>query len=422
MEGVASVDVQNGLNNENNKLGIRKNVNQQTVSALERTKTISDEEIKKVVNSKKNTDKTPPTQDDSNTSKIGGSDSNDQDQDRDGTRSKFGLKELKYPISLSKTQDTLKIDMLKYKAKEMNPGGTSFGAGDRHRTIKEIIGTVVLPIPGGIRDADRVEWGSDSMTAIQMGAAGVAYKAIEDGVTGAQGALNDVGNKMAASMRQGGGLIEDAVTAKFTAAAVGKDFSKLMSRTQGQVMNPNMELLFSGPTLRPFSFNFLLAPRSKDEAKEVMKIIRFFKQGMAPIRSKSNLFLRSPHTFQLTYRNGEQNHKYLNSFKECALTNCEINYTPEQTYSTYEDGVMTAYTMALSFKELEPVFNDDYGNAGNDLPSNLNFESEQTSRIPGTTDYNPKSGYIPGQGPGDDKGILPITNKPWDTSKGGSFF
>ena len=312
--------------------------------------------------------------------------------------------------------------MLKYKAKEMNPGGTSFGAGDRHRTIKEIIGTVVLPIPGGIKDADRVEWGSDSMNALEMAAAAAAEGGIKEGAAGFEGELNNIFTKMKSSMKSGGGNITSAIAAKFTAAAVGKDFSKLMSRTQGQVMNPNMELLFSGPTLRPFSFNFLLAPRSKDEAKEVMKIIRFFKQGMAPIRSKSNLFLRAPHTFQLTYRNGEQTHKYLNSFKECALTNCEINYTPEQTYSTYEDGVMTAYTMALSFKELEPVFNDDYGNAGNDLPSNLNFESEQTSRTPGTTDYNPKSGYIPGQGPGDDKGISPITNKPWDTSKGGSFF
>ena len=33
----------------------------------------------------------------------------------------------------------------------------------------------------------------------------------------------------------------------------------------------------------------------------VIKIIRFFKQGMAPIRSKSRLFLKSPHTFRLAY-------------------------------------------------------------------------------------------------------------------------
>jgi len=151
-------------------------------------------------------------------------------------------------------------------------------------------------------------------------------------------------------------------------------------------MNPNMELLFAGPALRPFSFDFLLAPRSADESKMVMRIIRFFKQGMAPIRSEANLFLKSPHTFQLTYRHGNDNHLYLNSFKECALKSCNVNYTPEQSYSTYTDGVMTAYQMSLQFVELEPVYNDDYG-TGN--AENLNFASGATPATEGT-DPSPK--------------------------------
>ena len=67
-------------------------------------------------------------------------------------------------------------------------------------------------------------------------------------------------------------------------------------------MNPNMELLFDSPQLRDFTFSFLLSPRSQKEAATIVKIIRFFKQGMSPIRSKSRLFLRSPHTFRLAYK------------------------------------------------------------------------------------------------------------------------
>ena len=37
-----------------------------------------------------------------------------------------------------------------------------------------------------------------------------------------------------------------------------------------------------------------------------------------------------------------------------------VDYTPNGTYSTYDDGVMTAYKMTLTFKELEAVYNDDY--------------------------------------------------------------
>ena len=40
--------------------------------------------------------------------------------------------------------------------------------------------------------------------------------------------------------------------------------------------------------------------------------------------------------------------------------NMSVNYTPDGNYATYEDGVMTAYEMRLSFTEIEPIFNDEY--------------------------------------------------------------
>ena len=136
--------------------------------------------------------------------------------------------------------------------------------------------------------------------------------------------------------------------------------SQLLKRTQGAIMNPNMELLFNNPSLRQFNFSWKLAPRSADEAKNVIKIIRFFKQGMAPVREEPNLFLKAPNTWKLTYKHKTGDHKYLNRFKECAMLNCGIQYTPDGNYATFEDGVMTAYQMTLSFQELDPVYSDDY--------------------------------------------------------------
>ena len=44
---------------------------------------------------------------------------------------------------------------------------------------------------------------------------------------------------------------------------------------------------------------------------DVIKILRFFKQGMAPIRTKARLFMKSPHTFKLSYRNSNgDEHKF----------------------------------------------------------------------------------------------------------------
>ena len=60
---------------------------------------------------------------------------------------------------------------------------------------------------------------------------------------------------------------------------------------------------------------------------------------------------------------GQGQHPYLNRFKECALTSCNVEYTPDGTYMTYDgpEKSMTAYRLSLSFQELEPIFNEDYG-------------------------------------------------------------
>jgi len=146
------------------------------------------------------------------------------------------------------------------------------------------------------------------------------------------------------------------------AGAASKTGAQVLKRTSGAIINPNMELLFNNPSLRQFNFTWKLAPRSKDESRAVVSIIRFFKQGMAPIREEPNLFLKAPNTFKLTYHHKFDDHKYLNRFKECALLNCGVQYTPDGNYATYEDGVMTAYQMTLAFQELEPVYSDDYQN------------------------------------------------------------
>ena len=66
-----------------------------------------------------------------------------------------------------------------------------------------------------------------------------------------------------------------------------------MKRTTGQVMNPNMELLFNGPSLRSFGFTFKLSPRTSQEANNIVKIIRLLKKKWHQ-KQKENLFLKSP--------------------------------------------------------------------------------------------------------------------------------
>jgi len=301
-----------------------------------------------------------------------------------GTREKdFGVHVFPTTLRTDKdAQDFLKFDMMAYKPSDIKGDHNkikSLGI-DREPTDRESIGTVVLPIPGGIRDQLNVQWNSESINAMELATAQLALTMIEKNISAGIDVLSE---KVQAALETDD---TKAAVATYLAgqAAGGKD---IMARTTGAIMNPNMELLFNGPQMRNFSFSFLLAPRDDKEAKTVISIIRFFKQGMAPIRSKSRLFLKSPHTFRLAYkhrtslnREGEgsgqkktsRDHPYLNKFKECALGSLGVDYAPNGNYSTYEDGVMTAYRLTMNFREMSPIYNDDYKDA-NPLPAEIGF-------------------------------------------------
>ena len=275
-----------------------------------------------------------------------------------GTREQFP--NCRYPLDIgSLTMDVMKFDMYKYVPNKFSAARFGMDNSGRQGADRASIGSVVLPITAGISDQNKCDWGSSSMTIFDMVKANVATSAIFDGLgEGVKTGLGEI--KKVFEQKDESGT---AIGMAFAAQAAGVD--KLLPRLTGNIFNPNMELLFKGPALRPFSFKFKLTPRSADESKEVIKIIRFFKQGMAPIRSSSNLFLKSPHTFRIAYlhRGADgQLHRGLNMFKEVALQGFGVNYTPNGNYATYSDGIPVAYEITMSFTELEPVFNDDYPN------------------------------------------------------------
>ena len=278
----------------------------------------------------------------------------DLGEDRAGTRNKFGNHV--FPTSIDPGQDVLKFNMMKYVPKKFDQ--EQFGFEDRE-TKGRSIGSVILPIPAGIGDANAVSWGGNSMNAVQAALAQAALDTITGGPEKGLDSLLNSAQKVA------GNSGEASTALANTLAGMASGQQGLLTRTSGAILNPNLDLLFQAPTLRPFNFNFSLSPRDPKEAEVVMKIIRFFKQGMSPIRSKSNLFLKSPHTFQLQYllREGRRSreHPFINKFKECALQSFGVQYTPTGNYSTFSDGVMTQYNISMTFTELEPVFNDDYG-------------------------------------------------------------
>jgi hypothetical protein len=288
---------------------------------------------------------------------------------KEGTRNKFpgaaGEKPLVYPITLkNELQDVIKFSMIQYRPKTYS--SDKFGYGERTRlspTIEDgkvsgkdtqIIGTVVLPIPNGISDSNAVTWGGADSNAAQAAIGSVVSGSITNGVSGGADAIGNLVKTVYKNTPE----VQAAITGLFVDNATQQQ--GFLARTAGLIINPNLELLFSAPTLRPFNFTFKLASRSPKESETIRSIIRFFKQGMSPIRSQSNLFLKAPHTFQIQYLHKVESISFLNKFKECALQSFSVSYTPEGQYATFNDGAMVSYQITMQFSELEPVFNDDY--------------------------------------------------------------
>lgn len=275
-----------------------------------------------------------------------------------------GASPLKYPLDMSPRQDHIEFKMIEYSPRALT-GATDQGGGTeisgfadrRNANTAGSKGTVVLPIVGGISDLNTTGWGSGDMSPIEAAAASVFLTGLKDGIGKSLENVQKQTESVTGSS-QASGSVKTAVAAILTDQAINK--AGTLSRTTGSIINPNTELLFNGVTLRPFTFNFRMSARSKAEADVIKKIIFFFKKGMAPKRTKQGLFIKSPNTFVLTYKNGAKDHDSMNKFKECALLSCSINYVPDGQYAAHSDGNLTSYEMQLQFTELEPVFFDEY--------------------------------------------------------------
>lgn len=272
----------------------------------------------------------------------------------------------KYPIDFPRNQDRIKFTMIAYSPRSFDVRNVATGAspfGDRLQTSqeKEIRGSVTLPISPTINDQNTVSWGSDELNAIAAVAAASSLNIITKGPGGVEQDLDAIAKGLLGSA----GAIKTAAGVYLAGQAAGGN-KNFLSRVTGSILNPNLELLFNGPQLRTFSFSFMLSAREPDESKEIRNIIRFFKQGMSVKRATTNLFLKAPNIFNISYQLAEtnQDHPWINKIKTCALTNCSVNYTPAGNYATFYDGAMTAYELTLSFSELDPIFDNDYDNPG----------------------------------------------------------
>ena len=301
---------------------------------------------------------------------------------------------VKYPMDMSDQQDRFSITCYSYQAPyatatEGSNVGSAYGVQRSSPYRKKLGAGLLLPMPNNMVDGNARKWEEDNINNQALDAVRASMSngmsqiiAGKIGLGGLQGFLKNAMATFRSATQQSGRQELFANEISQLVGDMGYDVSAdtILSRTAGVIANANTELLFAGVSLRSFEFNWLMSPRDIREAAQVRMIIRALKQWSAPRKLKKlvsgksgadargtgqaggpTYFLGTPNIFRLRYLTaGNKDILGVNKFKPCALTDINLNYTPEGMWMAYQDGQPVAVQMSLKFNELEPIYNTDY--------------------------------------------------------------
>ena len=227
--------------------------------------------------------------------------------------------------------------------------------------------TCFLYMPHKINNLSLQSYDTPSMLFANMmiGIGGDVTRAAQQAI--GQGNLKAAGNSIAdalskagpVAMRKALGFIDSV------SSIIGMDTELEAAATQifGASINPRKELVYNAPELRTFEFSYEFYPRSVKETQIVESIIRLFRFHSAPTLANSGVFLIPPSIFaikffQRTTKSVAEN-PFLLKVRDCALTEVNVDFTPNGSFSAHMDGSPVAITMSLTFKELDVNVKDD---------------------------------------------------------------
>ena len=125
----------------------------------------------------------------------------------------------------------------------------------------------------------------------------------------------------------------------------------------GIAVNPLLYLAFNRQGFREFSFDWVLAPKNRQESEAVKKIISTFKNSALPTKG----FIMDYPLIAIVRMN--PNNLDNNAiFKPMAITAVGANYTANPVPSFFENtGAPTIVTLSVKFKEIELWYRNERG-------------------------------------------------------------
>lgn len=324
---------------------------------------------------------------------------------------------LKYPRDMIATEQTdyIKFDFWKYKPPLERAGSGRAGYNQTNKDAGGIDGNfgdgpvdpIHIYMPQDVSTSYATSWGGKELSNFGAGALS-GYANVINGNVGAAA-------ENASQGIQGLGRLPSTLTAELTrmglsAMQTNLTLNDILSTTEGVILNPNVELFFGGPQIRNIGFAFKMFGRNKEEAQDMIHICNTFKShslasfgGDTALSSAITGFLSSaaagqvgganammsggdptavtpaaaaspgggyqagyltvPNLCRMQLMRGGDKHPYLSQYKALAITNVDINYTPDGSYSTTIDGIPSAVELRVSFVETKVVYREDLFNS-----------------------------------------------------------
>ena len=139
---------------------------------------------------------------------------------------------------------------------------------------------------------------------------------------------------------------------------------QLMGGVSGTIMNPNVEMMYESPELRGFQLRFKMQARNKDESINIKKICYQFKRALhagfggsvAFTATHAGSMITVPKIVQVSFMTGSDLNVYVPQYKPCAITQVDVNYTPDGAWAPLDGGAPVATEISVTFKETKLIY------------------------------------------------------------------
>ena len=234
---------------------------------------------------------------------------------------------------------------------------------------------ILLYMPQDVQDTFAAKWD------------GKKFGALTTGVLAAAGDPT-MRDKLGKLVKNAGDAIGGRGTAEAAAALVtglaqkitGDEITAgdIFGGISGVARNPNVEVLFQKMELRTFDLTFKMAPYDETDVQNMDGIIKIFKKAMLPqyklgegtkVFGMENDalqagFIQVPKVCAVNFMRGSARNSYLPRYKMCAITDVNVNYTPDGVYATFNRSSPVAVELKISFMETKLVFSEDIEERG----------------------------------------------------------